>query len=157
MWFRDASVKRVAHAKVSTRAERLAKYTTVIAGLLSIFTGTVWTVDLADIGVPSTVVQWAAAFAAFGSAALLAISKGFDWTQEAQDHSSAKKRWAQVVDDIDDLRLMGKYRDELSDKDLATVKADRDKAVEGNINLTERDLDKARAYLAKTYPETFAT
>ena len=107
-WEDQAKRNRVAHAKVSTRAERLALWAAIIAAVLAIFTGSAWTADLANAGIASSAtIQWVAAVAAFLSALIVAVSATADWKQEQAEHKAAQNRWSTVLEDIAAIRMDG--------------------------------------------------
>ena len=126
-WEAQATRNRVAHAKVSTRAERLALWSAIVAAVLAIFTGSAWTADLANAGIASSAtIQWVAAVAAFLSALIVAVSATADWKQDQAEHKAAQNRWSIVLEDIAAIRMDGdapKRREQL-EADHAKATAD---------------------------------
>ena len=107
-WEAQATRNRVAHAKVSTRAERLALWSAITAAVLAVFTGSAWTADVAGAGIASsTTIQWVAAVAAFLSALIVAVSATADWKRDEVEHKAAQNRWSTVLEDIAAIRLDG--------------------------------------------------
>ena len=99
--FVEAYEHQVAHAQKSSRAGRNAKLGAVLAGLLGLFTGTIWTGDIAGAGLfSSTTIHIVAAVAAFLAAAVAVFAATFKWSDDQKNHAAAEEVWAAVKRDI---------------------------------------------------------
>ena len=106
-WHDKAHAHQVAHAKLRTLHQAAAVTVAVLISVLGVFSGAVWTVDMADAGVPSETVKWVAAIAGFMVAVLVALEKGGNFAGRADDHKSAAESFAGVRNQLEVLKAKG--------------------------------------------------
>lgn len=154
-WYVESREHNVAHAKAATHAHRLQRWSSVLAALLAVFSGSAWTADLAKVGLfSSTTVQWVAAIAAFLSATVVAIVTAANWKQEEIDHTADKLLWMKVDSGIEELKLSSNGG--LDGNALKQLKTDRREALTKEHDLTADELYRARLWLAENRPEVLA-
>lgn len=117
-WHDSAHEHEVAHDKISTRNEMLGITFAVATAVLGIFSATVWTVDMADLGVPSQTIKWVATLAGFAVAALVAIKSAAGFETEAKKHEAKSARFGKVKASIEDARADGEFQEGMAQADI---------------------------------------
>ena len=148
-WHDKAKTHEVAHAKLATRDKFLGATLAVLTGVLGVFSGTVWTVNAADAGVPSDLVKWIAAAAGFAVAVLVAFGKAADFTGMATKHEKASALFGKPRSELEKLKAEGRFKTGLTQKQIDDIGDDYFQGLDSDVDASRRILARAENQVAR--------
>jgi hypothetical protein len=148
-WHDKAKTHEVAHAKLATRDKLLGTTLAVMIGVLGVFSGTVWTVNAADAGVPSDLVKWIAAAAGFAVAVLVALSKSADFTAVAAKHDKASALFGKPRSELEKLKADGGFKSGLTQKQIDDIGEEYFQGLDCEVDASRRILARAEQQVAR--------